>query len=411
MRLDVLIVGIMFISLNLLILNKIIKRRTRNDLTFIFNSWWVMWLLISFVNIGKFYPITMNTYIYILTGILFVNMPFIFFKKNKLSIKKYGKMKKLKYFYFNEIIFFIINLYYIAKLFNLIDILNDYRIVRTVFFGIEDNGIKLFSNALYVYIYNFFKSLSIASFLISLSLVFKRKKYILFLSSIINLTLFCFLSAGRDFITYILIFLIFSFKTGVIKKSFKYIAVLLVPVLITTFLREGNLKKLGMIIVTYFSGSIAYFNEVMKQYGGKFYYGELFFSFLISPLKYVLIVLKVSNNKGAMIEVGEKLMHFIQISSENTYSQVYNALATMFYWFYADLGYLGIILFSSLIGYIGLYIQRRVQKNYIEHMALAAYFEYLMIMSIFSNKFMDIFSVFPLMVYLFLLKKERVNKR
>lgn len=98
-----------------------------------------------------------------------------------------------------------------------------------------------------------------------------------------------------------------------------------------------------MVIVTYFTGSIAYLNEVMKAYNGKFYYGELFFSFFISPLKDILIILKLSTDKGAMIEVGEKLMQFIQISSENTYSQVYNALITMFYWFYADLGYFGIV--------------------------------------------------------------------
>lgn len=410
MKFDILIVVIIFLFIVLLIINKIIKRKTKNNLTFIFNLWWIIWLCISFVNIGKFYPINIKIYIYILTGILFFNIPFIILKKNKLKIKKFGKIKKINFFYLNEIIFLIINLYYSFKMIHLVDVLNDYRVVRTIFFGIEENNIKLFSGAIYVYIYNFFKSLSVVSYLISLFLLFTRKRYILFLGSIINLTLFCFLSAGREFITYILIFSIFSFKAGVIKKSFKYIITLSIPVLVITFLREGNLKKIGMVIVTYFTGSIAYFNEVMKVYNGKFYYGELFFSFFISPLKYILIILKLSTDKGAMIEVGEKLMQFIQISSENTYSQVYNALTTMFYWFYADLGYFGIVFFSFLMGYTGLYIQRRMKKDCMEHIILASYFEYLMLMSIFGNKFMDIFSVFPLIVYLFLLKKKGSRK-
>ena len=48
-----------------------------------------------------------------------------------------------------------------------------------------------------------------------------------------------------------------------------------------TFLREGSLKKVFLIIVTYFNGSIVFFNEVYKEAIDKFYYGELFFSFII----------------------------------------------------------------------------------------------------------------------------------
>lgn len=62
MKFEILIVVIIFLFIVLLIINKIIKRKTKNNLTFIFNLWWIIWLCISFVNIGKLYPI--YTFIY-----------------------------------------------------------------------------------------------------------------------------------------------------------------------------------------------------------------------------------------------------------------------------------------------------------------------------------------------------------
>lgn len=402
----IIIVSTLYITLLFLIIKTVIRRETRNSIPFIFNTWWFIWLGISFLNLGKFFPIRAEVYQYILTGILFINIPFIIFKDNKNFIKKASNIKKNRILYIMEGIFLVVNLYYMMKLFWIIDIFKDYRQVRLVYFSLAGKEMRLFGNAIIVYMYNFIKSVSIFNFVISLPKVFKEKKYLLFFMSLLNLTLFCFISGSREFVSYIIIFGIFSYKAKLLSKSLKYIFALSIPVLLTTVLREGSLLKLKMIIITYFTGSIAYFNEILKSFSGKIYYGELFFSSIIAPIRFLLVALKIDSNKGGMHRVGEQLMQFIQISSENTYSQLYNALASMFYWFYLDFKYLGIILFSFLVGYFGVYLRRKLEKTSLEHTALISYYEYLLIMSIFTNKFMDIFSIFPFVLYFFFVKRK-----
>ena len=401
-----LIVGLMYSFLFFLTLFKLIRGNSRRDFTFSFNVWWLIWLMCSFLNIGKFFKVEGIIYIYILSGIIFFNVPFIISKNKKYKVL-YGKVKKVKFFYLTEGIYFLINMYYLFKLSTLINIFSEYSLTRTTFFGIREDGIKLFSSAIFVFIYNFFRSMSIVAFLISLSKVFQKKRRGLFFLSTLNLILFCTISAGRDYIMYILIIGIYAFKIGFLKKSLKHIIFLTIPTLLITFLREGSLKKVFLIIVTYFNGSIVFFNEVYKNTIDKFYYGELFFYFIILPFRYVLYILGLSDNKGAMVEVGEKLMKFIQISSENIYSLEYNALPTAFYMFYRDFRYFGIIIFSLLLGWLGVFLKRKTEDRNPEHIVLIAYFEYMMLMTIFNNKFMDIFSLFPIGVYIFLLSKKR----
>lgn len=405
-----LIVILMYSFLFFLTLYKFIKTNFKKDFTFSFNVWWLIWLMCSFLNIGKFFKVEKIIYIYILSGIVCFNIPFIT-NKNKKYRATYGKLRKANYFYFTESIFFIINIYYFFKLSTLIDIFSEYNLVRITFFGIRDDGIRLFSNAIFVFIYYIFRALSILAFLISLSKIFQKKRRILFCFSILNLILFCSISAGRDYIMYILIIGIYAFKVGFLKKSLKHIIFLSVPALLITFLREGSLNKVFMIIVTYFNGSIVFFSEKYKEIIDKFYYGELFFSFIILPFRYLLYILGISDNKGAMVEVGEKLMKFIQISSENYYSLEYNALPTAFYMFYSDFKYMGIIIFSFLLGMLGNFLKRKTDDRNTEHIVLISYFEYMMLMTIFSNKFMDIFSLFPMVMYISLLKKNRNLKK
>lgn len=400
----IVVVSILYVILFFLIIKTIVRKNTRDNIPFIFNVWWFVWLGISFINLGKFFPIKLEVYKYILTGILFINLPFIIFK-NSEKMRKFSNIKKNRIIYIIEGIFLVVNIYYLIKLCWMVNIFEDYRQVRLIYFGLAGKEMWLFGNAVIVYMYNFIKSVSIFNFVISLPKVFKEKKYLLFTLSLLNLTLFCFISGGREFVSYIIIFGIFSYKARLLSKSLKYIFILSIPVLLTTFLREGNLLKLKMIIITYFTGSIAYFNETLKLFNGKIYYGELFFSFIIAPIRFLLVALKIDSNKGGMHKVGEQLMQFLQISSENTYSQVYNALASMFYWFYLDFEYLGIILFSFLIGYFGVRLKRKLDKDSLEHLAIISYYEYLLIMSIFTNKFMDIFSIFPLILYFFFIKK------
>ena len=143
-------------------------------------------------------------------------------------------------------------------------------------------------------------------------------------------------------------------------------------------------------------------DEKAKEGYFKFYNGELFFSGIIAPIKFLLKRLGINAGINGISEVGEKLMKFIQISETNTFFKQYNALATMYFWFYLDFGIMGIIGYSFFLGKIYYYIYNKINKN-LESIAIMAYLEYLLIQSIFINKFMDLSTLLSILLIFYVI--------
>lgn len=400
----ILLLIIMFIlTINSLFLEKIEK-----NYVFIFNIWWIFWLIISYLNIGEFYPRALKTYIYIYSGLIMLNLSMYYIPNAKKKLDKELNNMKLKILISIEIIFLLINVYYLVRMMYLAKSFANYWMVRFIFFGIEFGGItsKLFLNSLEVHIYNLLRCLSLTSFLIGLSLLEKKQKKLFFLS-LINVSLYCLLSGGRDFISYLIIIGIFSFKAKKIKKNLKIISVLILSTLLMTFLREASIKKVFMSIVTYYSGAIAYFDNLLKHENYKFYNGELLFSGIIAPLKFILRYIGLEISGSGLSEVGVELMKFVQLSDTNSFFKLYNALATSFYWQYKDFGYAGIVIINFLLGIFYRVFYKKLDENNLNHIIIMSYLEYLLIQTIFSFKYIDLFSVLPLIIYIYMLKRSK----
>lgn len=381
-----------------LILLVIVEYKRRNkSLIFLFNLWWLVILLISYLNLGEFYPINKEVYLMILVGIMTITLTIKILGKGYNKNQKY--IKNLKINFLIELIYLLVNIYFFIKLNFLINIFDNYGRVRLVFFNIDDFGVRLFSHGIVTYSYNFLKALSFFNFLLVFPLSSNGIKKKFFYINVINIILFCIISGGRDILVYIFVLAIYSFKIRELKKNFKYIITFSMVILIITYLREGSLIKLYWIIITYFTGSIAYFSELLKQNSTNYYYGKLFFSSLFLPIRFFKEIILGINYIDPLTEVSQKMMIFTQISVSNPYSKVYNALPTMFYWFYIDLGKVGIVLFSFIIGFIGVLLRRKLCLKNKQNLMIISYYEFLLIFSIFSNKFMDIFLILPLCLY------------
>ncbi len=404
---DELIFMLLMLILVIFTINSFFLQKLEKNYIFIFNIWWLFWLGISYLNIGQFYKIELKTYIYIYTGIIMFNLPLYFFINNPQKLKPNLNIKKIKILMLIECCFIIINLFYLIKMILIIKSSDNYWMVRFIFYGISFDGInlKLFSNSANAHLYNLFRTISLTNFLIGISLLEKNKKILVL--SFFNVILYCLISGGREFISYLIIIGIFSFKAKIIKKNIKLILLLILCTLVMTFFRQASLKKVFMTIITYYSGAIAYFDYLLKHNNDKFYNGELLFSGIIGPIKFLLryIGFKISNS--SLSEVGTELMKFVQLSDTNSFFKFYNALATAFYWQYKDFGYFGIVVINLLLGIFYRIFYKKLEIRNLNHIAISSYLEYLMIQSIFGFKHIDFFSILPLIIYIMILERRK----
>ncbi len=392
-----------------LTLSSLFLKKLENNYVLVFNIWWLFWLLISYLNIGEFYPIDDRTYWYIYSGLIFFNLSLYFVKRNSFNRIDSMRPMGLSVLFMLEILYLLALLYYLFRMYNIVDMFEEYWKVRFIYFGIPFGGIteKLFGMPLETHLFNLLKMFNLVNFLVAL-VELDTKKYGRLYLVIFNMFLFGILSGGRDFIAYIMIFGIYAFKKKLIFKYFKYILLMCVAVLFMTFLREGGLSKVYMAVVTYFTGAISYFDYLLNNDNGVRYYGELTFSSILAPLSFFLRTLGFNAAMSGMSEVGIELMKFVQLSDTNSFYKLYNALATSFYWQFKDFGYSGIIAINFVLGiFYNNFYSRYNGKCAI---VLFAYLEYLMIMSIFSFKFTDLFSMLPILIFLFLFKVNNTKE-
>lgn len=146
----ILIYILMFLILFFWVILSIYKKKIIKNYYLIFNCWWIIWLFISIINLGEFYLISLNTYLKIFLGLFFFNITMM--KKNKKSTyNRILNLNRLKKFYILEIIYFLINIYMVFKIFKRVDVVNEYWKVRLLFYGIkfETINMQLFSHSIY----------------------------------------------------------------------------------------------------------------------------------------------------------------------------------------------------------------------------------------------------------------------
>lgn len=356
-----------------------------------FNLWWGFWLLISSLNIVDFYQVSVNLYFYIVAGIVCINIGYFLSISLGLQVKRRVVLPPYNLFLLFELLYFSILSYLFFRLISIVDIYNNYWMVRFYFFGLELDGepVSLFSSPVYANVFFIIRSFGFVSFIVSLPFFFVYGKKTLLMLSILNMSIYCLVSGGRDIIYYIVVFCFYVFYSGFYKRSFIYIVGMIVFVLFMSYLRQGGLDKTVYAFISYFTGSIVFF-DIHVSNTDAFSYGGLILSTVFSPFFSIL------NLPNESLVVGADLMHFAMISDDSPYYNFYNAHPTMFFYFYKDFGYFISIPFILFFGFIlGLVVSSLDHKNSF-NLSVLSYISFAAIWGIFRIELLVFNSLFIL---------------
>ena len=168
-------------------------------------------------------------------------------------------------------------------------------------------------------------------------------------------------------------------------------------------------EQIAHVFYTYFAGSVTYMDILLKLYPwiDSATYGINFFAGFISPAFSFLTFIKFLPYPEIFKMIGQYATVPVAIGS----SVYYNAMPTMFMYFYMDFGLMGVFLESVLLGSISIKVFRKMVRQ----MDWLSIGQYLLISVLLLNSSERWFLYNPgfalTFVYLwFLCKKERRNK-
>ncbi|WP_411689584.1 O-antigen polymerase [Acinetobacter pseudolwoffii] len=367
---NILILVTVFI-LSLFISNKSLSNRVFK----LFLSIWLIVIFISILNIGKLYEMSFRVFFMFFIFMFFYFLGFYAVKEKKyetISWDHFFRVFNFKgnsyLFHVTSIIFLVVISYYGYRFFNLynnLDAISDFRMLRYEIGGLFVNGYSL---ALYNYVVGaliwFYK------FLLAYSIVFGvGKNKVIFLYSLTICLIYYFIGGGRNIVVeilffYILLTVVSNFvinvnkKTSVIKNT---IFLFLIALFFTlgTYIRSSNekitinllvdtfIKSLEQI-VAYITGSFRALEYALVNYDQiKYGFGIYTFSAFEEIFVNALLPLGFSYEPKNYI-IGRLLSNPIPIGD----GQSFNALYTGLFPFYYDFDFIGIIVFSFILGFL-----------------------------------------------------------
>jgi len=197
----------------------------------------------------------------------------------------------------------------------------------------------------------------------------------------VNLILRVITSGGRislvDLVVLLFIsYLIYHKQTKItMKKKLTMLAVLMVSLFLAMVITtgrgvsqtEGFWDRIQEMVVMNFTGSFTFFSKLMER--GQFKNMSFFTTTcagVVDIFKLPLNILGLIDKGTAQIEVGNILSKFISIGD-----YYYNAMPTMYYYFWTDLKMPGIVIYSYLFGrFSGDIYYRLRKKNTLRYNAL-----------------------------------------
>lgn len=373
----------LFLLLGIICLNKIYK-----SFYLLFNFFWLSISILSYIMPTGNRIINSETYILIFLFLLFINTGYIFsnlfFHKNKakvlnekLSIDSLIKTKWIKLYL---IICFIILIYYGLK----------YTSLLSIYKGVDARNMRffvgsLFNSTLELLFYNYIVTPSkyLSCFLISFYIYTGSIK----LNKIIPLILIVFLSSYIGGGRFIIVYLMFSIITVLIlnkktininnsilimnRKNIKIYIVVMFFILLslgtmiymTSFrnnvytLSSNEISKFGEVlykqVIDYNVGPIGaldYALDIGMLTNNNYFGRAVLFPFIEDFFQFSLGYLGISFTSVHMA-IAEVLNQEILIGTTT-----FNALFSALYWFYCDLGMIGIVIYSFSFGIIVEYV-------------------------------------------------------
>lgn len=382
------------ISMPCLILGllRVLKKRNLDYMSLTWLEWGFV-IFLSAMKLYGMYPFSSKVYFLLAIGIFFYSV-FCYLgvgskKKYHISWGGFGKANSFKY----ELRYWLLCLFEI-----ILSLFVIYVSLRT--FALLFNGVKMGTiHAMYLNRGNeaFFESTilkeihakfavpmlycncAIAAFLI----VFRRRQYkMLKIICILNLIIWVVVTGGRFILAYFLMDLILAFSLSEIsisekaKKKIKIVIrkimfLLIIIVVGYTIFRKGFLrsKEKGSVIsqvweefYKYFSLSIPLFQYWIDRldFSQTLTYGTMSLYGILSNINWFIVKMRIGTL--AFLADSNVLLSNIENMIPIFRNASCNAFVTCFFYFYADAGIIGIIIGSSLFGWISGIVERAAQR-------------------------------------------------
>lgn len=347
----------------------------------IFNLWW---FIITFFSLFGFSGINVPsnlTYFYIFIGILFFNVGtylncIIMGKRKRKLDKELSWNISIKNIKLNQIIIFniiclIIMLPYTLKAISIIAS-SGFQYLRILAFNESNDFINsTLIHAVFQYIVNpFFLVVTILGVIFSLK---QNRVHILLYLSFINAIVESITFGARTPISriiefYVIIYFLLKLnnKNNTIKIKKIFIVILIIPIIYLTLERGGiDFDFLNQFAI-YYVGSFSLLdfyitNSTYFIFNEDFLTGRAFLGGLINP---IIVILSVLYNFDYKLYGGDYIITSITSINQSIGNGIFmNAAPTWIFHLLKDLGFLGLIIYPLLFGFIVNHIYLRMIKR------------------------------------------------
>ena len=302
-------------------------------------------------------------HLYVFTVIIVFNVAYLLmnslFRSNRLGNKLFGE-SRLGLIYIANVLSWLFMIRFVSKTYTVL-LSGGFRVLRDYAF---DSSLGLGSTVELVIAQTIIQPVFIATILVALAnLVVGRTNLILLMVSFIDVVMYVLLFAGRALLVtvlvyYLLLLVVWNYRTGFLlflKRSVKIGTVLVIVVLLLLFsfitqerswTQTSSFRETYLYLVGPFSLLSVYFenNYVITQ-DSPYLYGKAMLGTLINPILMSLTYLFSIPYTGSDYMVTRKTATPFAVSP----NRKMNALTTMIYPLYRDLGYIGIILGTAFM--------------------------------------------------------------
>ncbi len=366
------------IHLILLIVTYVIYKKISNPFVF-FNLIWSVLIAISIIGtrgINKpssdiYYIFMLGGFAYNISGGMFMLLDQFIHSTNKMYNKKVyinDAWKKTTFIILNVIIL----CYYLYKGFELLSSLTSgtsYQNIRGYYYS-DDYFTTTYEYLIVTYIFD--PLITVSEIIFAINLLDKKYNKYSMAVMLINIILRALISGGRmivfEFGVIILICFILNIK--VIKDSKKIklqmFAIFAVAIVVAGAISLGRsqVESRGFFqgvfesLVSNFTGSFTYFSilERLNSYSSDSFIAVVFAG-LLDMISMILNYLGITNIDLVRNTIGTILAKFYLIGDLS-----YNAMPTMYYFFYGSLGKLGILFGSAIFAFYCTFAYKRNQR-------------------------------------------------
>lgn len=346
----------------------------------IFNIWWIIVLVFSKIQPYGGYIVSEDTYLLFFLFLLVFGISFVLARNIDYGFQyEEAEIQNQYTIYIEEnrelfilLMFCTVMLGYYAYRYSTIMTMDTFLNARNERFYVGG----LFKSTIEILFYNFFVTMwkYFFAFVISFSIAFSRMKSKFFVFSVIDLILYTYIGSSRFPIVLLVINLIVIF---IIKKTYGHekitfasirrFAFLILTMFIAVFLmayitafRRGvltfnlssiseNFSILYDQMIGYSTGPISGLSYLQTS---KLLYNHWFFgrAVLINGVEELLV--NFAGFAGIPLSCAKYVLAEVANKNIIVGSETFNALYSCVYWFFADFGYIGVVIFSAIFGWV-----------------------------------------------------------